>query len=111
MTADLKRLKRDTSKISRASLQDMPVPDYSAERAKAETVQKTAIKPLWIVTDAAAVIILILAGFFGRSLFQGQEGYVPIKEKSVAVMYFENRTGVADLGKNLVSMLTSILSE
>jgi len=111
LIVDLKLLKKDTGEISKSSPQEMPVHEDTIERAKAETKQKTSKRSLWIVTTAAAVIILLLAGFFGRSLFQKPEGYVPVKEKSVAVMYFENRTDADDLEKLLVDMLIIGLSQ
>ena len=103
MLIDLKRLKRDTNKVSRESLKEMPA-DESFKKKKRKK------RPLWIGISAAMVLILIAVWFIGQQVFRKETDKTLIRENSIAVMYFENRTGEEDFGKILVEMLTSNLS-
>ena len=103
MLIDLKRLKRDTNKVSRESLKEMPA-DESFKKKKRKK------RPLWIGISAAMVLILIAVWFIAQQVFRKGTDKTLIRENSIAVMYFENRTGEEDFGKILVEMLTSNLS-
>ena len=100
---DLKRVKRDTDQVSRESLKPIPVTDKNrgAEKPK---------KRLWISMSAAAVLMILVIWFVGQKLVRKGNEASAITENSVAVMYFDDRSGEDNLGKILTEMLTSNLS-
>jgi serine/threonine protein kinase/tetratricopeptide (TPR) repeat protein len=102
---DLRRLKRDSDRVSRESLKEMPV-------VKSETFGKFKPKgkKLWLGISAAAVLLILIIWFANQWIFQGQQETVATPENSIAVMYFDNRSGEPDLERILVDMLTTNLA-
>ena len=108
MLIDLKRLKRDTGKVSRESLKEMPV-SHVPEKPEAARI-KSKKKPFWIGIGTIAILFIFSIWFISQNIFRSQHEPVIGKVNSIAVMYFENRSGEPDLGKILVNMLTTNLS-
>ena len=104
MLIDLKRLKRDSSKVSRESLAKMPALEKNKHVKKSK-------KPIWIICSATVIMLVFLLWFVNQKLHKnGRPESTEVKENSIAVMYFENRTGIENLDKNIVDMLTVNLS-
>jgi len=107
MLIDLKRLKRDTSRIFRESPREIPVSGISE---KLKSVAKSRQKFILIGVGAIAVLLVLVIWIFNQKIFQDHPDFIPDKENSIAVMYFENRSGEQDLEKNIVALLTTNLS-
>ena len=103
MLIDLKRLKRDTNKVSSESLKQMPVTEKNTKVGKLK-------KRYWIGIAAAAVFMVLILWFVSQKLFRKNQETLTSRENSIAVMYFENRSGEDNFGKILTDMLTSNLS-
>jgi serine/threonine protein kinase len=71
---DLKRVKRDSSRVSRKSFKEMPVPEAREETKEPATEIKKKRKPAYLIS-AVILSILILAtiGFFILNPFSGEE--------------------------------------
>ena len=100
---DLKRMRRETDQISRESLKYMPVTDKNRPAEKSK-------KHNWIVVATAAVLMILVLWFVGQRLIRTGTEVPAVSENSVAVMYFDNRSGEDNFGKILTEMLTSNLS-
>ncbi len=103
MLIDLKRLKRDTDKVSHELLKEIPVEE------KPKAVKKSK-KKFWIGVSALAVLFLIVSWFLIQMLIRKDKDVLSLRENSIAVMYFENHSGDDLFGKILAEMLTSNLS-
>jgi serine/threonine protein kinase/Tfp pilus assembly protein PilF len=122
MLCELKRLKRDTSsitsKISHETSEDTTTTPPSTESIKQKKTDKTTTivltpKKRNIILGIAGAIIVLLIGltiFFSKGMFKEENKTYQAKEKSIAVMYFDNRTEEQGLEKILVDMLTTNLS-
>ncbi len=99
---ELKRLKRDTDQVSPKSHEEIPV-------INAQTPGKLKKRSV-IGVSAAAILLVIIVGFFSQKLFRKGEEVPAVRENSIAIMYFENSSGEDNFGKILAEMLTSNLS-
>jgi tetratricopeptide (TPR) repeat protein/predicted Ser/Thr protein kinase len=67
-------------------------------------------KKVWIGAAAGAVVVLVMLWILSQ-FFSGRQSGMPAPgEKSIAVMYFDNRSKEPDLDKMLVDMLTTNLA-
>ena len=103
MLIDLNRLKRDTDRVHPFSAKGTP----AAGRAGATGGKK---KPYWIGMSAAIVLAAVALGYFGQKLFRVGPGAPEFRKNSIAVMYFEDRSGEENFGRILAEMLISNLS-
>jgi serine/threonine protein kinase/tetratricopeptide (TPR) repeat protein len=103
MLIDLRRLKRDTDRVPRESMEHIP------PTGKVKTANVFMKRP-WITYASVTVLLLILAGLFGRKLFRTIPPAESFRERSIAVMYFEDHSGEENFGRILAEMLTSNLS-
>ncbi len=103
MLIDLKRLKRDTDSIAKRSREEIP------DVRKPDNGNKSK-KYFWMGYSALALLLIAIVWFIGQTLLDKKQVVSKVRENSVAVMYFENRSGEKDFGKILVEMLTSNLS-
>jgi tetratricopeptide (TPR) repeat protein/TolB-like protein/predicted Ser/Thr protein kinase len=103
MLIDLKRLRRDTDKVHRETIEEVPV----ADRSK---VVKKSRKRFWLGVSAAAVLMIFVFWFISLKPFRKGPEAQAVRENSIAVMYFEDRSGEEHFGKILAEMLTSNLS-
>jgi serine/threonine protein kinase/predicted Zn-dependent protease len=88
MLIDLRRLKRDSSRITRETLAEIPVPSLRKRRSR---------KNLWVGLGVS-LIIFITAYFIYNQLFPEKiSDLVLDDERSLAVMYFANNTGDKNL--------------
>ena len=107
MLIDLRRLRKDSSRVVRPSPQ----------LEQSQVVPRAAIgKKPWLFQHVrwfAAGAIVVLAGVIGWLVFRPMGGQRLTlgggNEKSIAVMYFENRTDEKDIDKILVDMLITNL--
>jgi len=90
MVIDLRRLKKETTRVVRPS-----EPSEGYKR--------------WILAGGALVALTIIAWLIFRPGEQASAPGAMAKEKSIAVMYFENKTDEKDLDKILVDMLITNL--
>ncbi len=67
-------------------------------------------KPYWIAVGAAVVVVFAVLGFFALKRSRGGPETSPPRKNSIAVMYFEDRSGEENFGKILAEMLISNLS-
>jgi tetratricopeptide (TPR) repeat protein/predicted Ser/Thr protein kinase len=107
MLIDLRRLQRESARVVRPS----------AAMMRGETTTETGPAGLhrlsgmtrWVIVGT----VLILAGIVGWMMFSPGEGTTKTGEgggeRSIAVMYFENRSGEKDLDRVLVDMLITNL--
>ena len=124
MLSELKRLKRDTDEITgkfdisdisqskRSSVAKSRKKSNGREKRKTTTIVLTPKKRNLIlgVGIIALALIVGLTLFFSKGIFE-QGAPPPVqKEKSIAVMYFDNQTNKEGLEKILVDMLTTNLS-
>ena len=109
MVIDLRRLKKDTSKVSRAMLKDIPVPEASTHveqpTRKSVTIQIPTLKKRWVTLPAiiAGIAALAAVGYF---LFvpEGQsEDRIP-----VAIADFVNQTQEPELDGLSGMLITSM---
>jgi len=107
MLIDLKRLKRDTSKVSRDIF--MGGEEAVSKEGGFKRHFKKSRRPLWIALGVLIVLIPLILLFLSPLLKQKHTPF-QTKENSIAVMYFENRSGEPDLEKILVDMLTTNLA-
>ena len=111
---ELKRLKKQTSRVSRLVPAERPTglseTTFESSGKPSTDFRASAMgkKALWAVIAAAVVVIGIVAWFVFRPGQQSSSG-AAAKEKSIAVMYFENKTDEKDLDKILVDMLITNL--
>ncbi|HER43832.1 MAG TPA: tetratricopeptide repeat protein, partial [Candidatus Eisenbacteria bacterium] len=119
MLIDLKRLKRDTDRVSRDSAAyraavgtgGPPPGPTSAHPSGPTPGPPRRRKRSYLIGGAvAAAAIIVALALIGRNLFRSVPADSAFGENSVAVMYFENSSGEEDLGKILADMLTSNLS-
>ncbi|MCF7885526.1 MAG: protein kinase [Candidatus Marinimicrobia bacterium] len=121
MLCELKRLKRDSSKItskidnqSSRITQSAESPPRASERKQSTstTIVLTSRKRNLFIGLGIALIALIIALtiFFSRGVFEKDAQSYKSSKKSIAVMYFDNRTEHQGLEKILVDMLTTNLS-
>ena len=92
MLIDLKRLKRDTGRVSRESLKDMPASPKVKGKPKRDF--RKGLIPIAIGLLAITIVLLLI--FKPWSSKRSVSVSEP-KERSLAVMYFENNTGDASL--------------
>jgi serine/threonine protein kinase len=71
---------------------------------------KSPRKKVWIGAAAGAVVVLAMLWMLSQFISDRQTGMPAPGEKSIAVMYFENRSKEPDLDKILVDMLTTNLA-
>jgi len=108
---ELRRLKKQTSRVSRVvptarpSEGSIEIPVKTSEGVRARVLSK---KMLWPIIGGAVVILGIIGWLIFRPGQQLPSG-AAAKEKSIAVMYFENKTDEKDLDKILVDMLITNL--
>ena len=100
---DLKRVRRDTDQVFREALISMPVTD------KNRGIEKSK-KSHYILVTAAAVLMILVLWFAGQELIRTGGEAPAVRENSVAVMYFDDRSGEDNFGKILAEMLISNLS-
>ena len=103
MVIDLRRLKKQTSRVSRV------VPAFEPSGGlKTGVPTKVAPRIRWLLAGVVVIVLAVVAYVvFWPS---GEPVSAPTKAKSLAVVYFENRTHDKELDKNLVSMLITNLS-
>jgi tetratricopeptide (TPR) repeat protein/TolB-like protein/predicted Ser/Thr protein kinase len=108
---ELRRLKKQTSRVSRV-VPSAPPSEGSGvaleKPSEAVHVRLLGKKMLWPSIGAAVVVLAIIAWLVFRPGQQLPPGAVA-KNKSIAVMYFENKTDEKDLDKILVEMLITNL--
>jgi serine/threonine protein kinase/tetratricopeptide (TPR) repeat protein len=76
-----------------------------------KVIAKSKRKPMTLVLAAAgAVPIIVALGIFGPKLFRVKTPAPEFRKNSIAVMYFEDRSGEENFGKILAEMLISNLS-
>ena len=74
-------------------------------------IAKSKRKPMALVLAAAgAVPIIVALGIFGPKLFRNKTPAPEFRKNSIAVIYFEDRSGEENFGKILAEMLISNLS-
>jgi len=100
---DLRRLKKESTRVSRASMGEMPIAPKKVAAATKRTIAAAAVGVLVLVT---AVLLAIFQPWSRTP----SDSAPSAKDKSIAVMYFENRTGEKDLERILVDLLTTNLS-
>ncbi|MCF7741354.1 MAG: protein kinase [Candidatus Marinimicrobia bacterium] len=122
MLCELKRLKRDTDQIpgqmetevesSITETQTTSEKSTTSSGSKTTTIVITPKKRNLILglTALGIMILIAVTFFFSKGGFSGKESGYQAPDKSLAVMYFDNRTGKEGLEKILVDMLTTNLS-
>jgi len=100
MLIDLKRLKRDTGTVSGQVIAETTISGKKLHRFS---------KRAWITVSVSIVLIVVMIGL-GIRLLKDQKQIEDIRENSIAVMYFDDRSGEENFGKILAEMLTSNLS-
>lgn len=108
MLIDLKRLKRDTDKVSQKFFEETTV--STTKKPKEKKGLTLSGKPLWIGVGAISLIMIALVVIVKQGILKQKPAFPTIKENSIAVMYFDNHTGEENLEKILVDMLTTNLS-
>jgi len=71
---------------------------------------KSSRQKVWIVAAAGAAVVLAMLWMLRQFISDRQSAMPAPGEKSIAVMYFENRSKEPDLDKILVDMLTTNLA-
>jgi len=107
MLIDLRRLKKESGRVVRPSAEMLPA--EAAPPAGITGARRYSKKARWIAAGVVAILVAIIGWIIFRP---GERGAVPGGEaiaKSIAVMYFENRTGEKDLDRVLVDMLITNL--
>ena len=103
MLIDLRRLKRDSTKVSRQFLNELnEMQDFTGPVKKSHPQNTTKKRLFYLSSVLIFVIIILILWFFNKKLFKSQPVIKVDQENSIAVMYFENRTGEKDLEKILV---------
>ena len=105
MLIDLRRIRKDSPQAARPS----PVRqiDRTAGAAPTAGLRRLSRKTLWTL----AGFVVVLASLIAWLSYQRDGGITETaRERSVAVMYFENRTDERDLDKILVDMLITNLA-
>jgi tetratricopeptide (TPR) repeat protein/predicted Ser/Thr protein kinase len=111
MVIDLRRLKKQTSRVSRVVPAGQPserVAESAGKRSNGAWPTRIPLKIRWLLGGLAVVVLAALAYVVFRP--SGEPAGGSAKAKSLAVVYFENRTHVKELDKNLVSMLINNLA-
>ncbi|MFQ5865328.1 MAG: protein kinase [bacterium] len=98
---DLRHLSKSVSKEFSAAV---------TKKTPATTSIKTLSPRFWITAFSAAIILFILVWFASQFILEDRPPPAAARGKSIAVMYFENRSGEPDLDKILVDMLTTNLA-
>lgn len=106
MLIDLRRLKKETRRVVRPPAEFQPGEPGSP--AGTTGLRRYSARTRWF-SAGAAVILLAIIGWF---ILRPGGGSPPGKgaERSIAVMYFENRSGEKDLDRILVDMLITNLA-
>jgi len=111
---ELRRLKKQTSRVSRlvpavqSSEGPFVTPDKSSKRAQAGWLASIAPTIQWVLGGAILLVLAVLAYVILRP--SGESTGASPKSQSLAVVYFENRTHLKELDRNLVSMLINNLA-
>ncbi len=117
--AEIKRLKRDSEKISKTQNLSSSVINMQPEKKQDDktlhdstTIILTPQKRKKLIITASVLVLVIIALTLTLSnLFEKKASpQIDLSERSIAVMYFENRTDRKDLEKILVDMLITNLS-
>ncbi len=110
MVIDLRRLKRETSRVSRAPVAEMPIvePQEAREPASqpefAGKIQKPRVRPFVIPATIAGVILLAVVAYLS---FFGEEAETA-ERIPVAVIDFVNETGEKELDGLSGMLITSL---
>lgn len=111
MVIDLRRLKKQTSHVSRIVSAEKPFEGVSVRSGEPSKGARAGARAVWLsriprnmrwVLGGLAVVVL---GVLLYVIFWPGAGSPPANEKSIAVLYFENKTGREDLDKMLVGLL------
>jgi tetratricopeptide (TPR) repeat protein/TolB-like protein len=108
---ELRRLKKQTSRVSRLVPATQPSErqfDTPAKPSEGFRARGLGRKALWATVGGVIVVLVAFAWFIFRPGQQLPAGSAA-KQKSIAVMYFENKTDEKDLDKILVEMLITNL--
>ncbi|MBF8296082.1 MAG: Tetratricopeptide repeat protein [Bacteroidetes bacterium] len=105
MVIDLRRLKKQTSRVSRivptVQPSEGPAEPPSSEGARAAWLSRIPQKMKWVLVG----LIVVVLGVLLYVIVRPGAGSPSATEQSIAVLYFENKTGREDLDKMLVGLL------